>query len=79
MGHSFAGEYALAKQIWDPLNQFLAKGFSYGFGFGVDLKLLVDVFEMKRNRVERDAHFAGSGFFVMPVDKELQELRFLWC
>jgi hypothetical protein len=43
----------------------LAHGFGDGFGFGVDLKFLVDVLEMERDGVKRNAHFVRGGLFMM--------------
>jgi hypothetical protein len=48
-------------------NQMLAQGFGDGFGFGVDLQFLVDIFEMKRDGVKRDAHFVRGGLLMMAL------------
>ncbi len=50
-----------------------AQGFSDGFGFRMDLQFFVNVFQVKRNRVNRNIHVAGGGFFVMSFDEEFKE------
>ncbi len=57
-----------------PVNQSdesFTESFGDGFGFGVDLELLVDVTEMKGDRVGRDPHLLGGGLIVMVFDEEL--------
>src|SRR6266496_1059461 len=59
------------------LNDSLSKRFRDGFALRMDLEFGVDVLEMKADGVDRNAHHIRSRFVVMPLDKQLQQLRLL--
>ena len=56
----------------DGLDQVFAQGFSDSFGLRMNLQLGVDIFEVERYGVGRDAHLAGGGLLVMAFDEEFE-------
>ncbi len=54
------------------LNNVLAQGFGDCLGLGVDLQLLIDVFEVKGDSIRCDAHLVRRSLVVMAFDKKSQ-------
>ena len=52
------------------------KGLCHGFGFGVDLKLVVNAAKMEGDGVDGNAQLSRSGLIIVPFDEELQLDRF---
>ena len=52
-----------------------AQSLGHGLGFGMDLKLLVDVLYVKRNRVKCCAHLGGCAFITVPIHQEFQDAQ----
>lgn len=50
------------------LDQFFAQGFGNRFSFGMHLKFVVDVFQVKGDGMKRDAKGVSGSFFVMSFD-----------
>ena len=59
------------------LHQPLAKSLRDRLGLRVDLQLLVNVLQVKGDRVHADAHFVRGSLLVVPVREQLQELVLL--
>ena len=49
----------------------LAQGFSDGFRLRMDLQFSVDVLQVERDSVGRNAHLARGGLLVMPFNQQL--------
>ena len=47
-----------------------------GFGLGVDLELLIDVSEVKGNRIDTYPKLGRCRLVIVPLDKKLQQLSF---
>jgi len=58
----------LRRILAEGLDQFFAQGFGNRFGFGMNLEFLVDVLQVKGDRMKRDAERVGGSFFVMSFD-----------
>ena len=56
----------------------MAKGFGDGFGFGVYLELVVDVAQVKFDRVDRDVQFCRSSLVTVTFDQHAQQASFMW-
>jgi hypothetical protein len=53
------------------MNDAIAEGFSYGFGFGMDLELLIDMPHVGLDRVEADIKFRRRCRVVMAFASRL--------
>ena len=51
----------LKKILTGGLDQFFAQGFGNRLGLGMDLELVVDVFQVKGDGMKRDAQRLGGG------------------
>ncbi len=72
-GRSGKGEASLDPLLsFFILNDVLAQGFGDCFGLGVNLQLLIDVFEVKGDSVRCDAHLVRRSLVVMAFDKKSQ-------
>ncbi len=47
------------------LDESIAKSFGHGFGFGMDLKFVIDIFDVKTDRVITDFQFRRRRFVVV--------------
>ena len=61
------------------MNDAIAQRFRDCFGFGMDLKLFVDVPHMGLDRIEANFEFRCRSRVVMAFHKQFQQTLFMWC